>query len=84
MIDTQTPKQLSLVRTSYRRGHREHSGTGKPVWTAGAGQRAPESLPPSDVVPKLLPASGLQHVGFVEAGDREPFHGASQIFADLK
>jgi len=50
----------------------------------GRGQGAPETPTSSEVVPKLLPASGLQHVGFVQTSDGEAFHGASQIFADLK
>jgi hypothetical protein len=31
-----------------------------------------------------LPASGLQHVGFVERGDGEAFHRSGEVFADFK
>lgn len=37
-----------------------------------------------DVVCPALPASGLQHVGFVEAAYSEAFHGTLQVFADFK
>ena len=32
----------------------------------------------------VLPASGLQHVGFVQRGYGQAFHGSDQIFADFK
>jgi hypothetical protein len=60
--------------------HKGHEGSRRKT-----NSRLPSWTFVSFVVYELeLPSSRLQHVGFVQSGYSQAFHGPSQVFADFK
>src|SRR5271156_1257834 len=51
---------------------------------SNASPRAKSKTADKNVRLKRSPSPGLQHVGFVQSGYCQAFHGSGQIFADFK